>query len=264
MKDVARIRMISPEEEVELSQQLKGENREAAKKRLIEGNLRFVISCAKHFQNQGLSLADLVAEGNIGLIRAAELYDPDKGVKFISYAVNWIEQAMIEALCSTSRTVRLPVSHLNEKRKIYKTAVKLEQEYGREASMSEIGDELDMDPTKVSRTISTNSHCVSLDTPFSTDQDGTDCLLDIIPNKNASAEKEVLDKDNKARLDHALSKLPPRSRCIIRMCFGLDDKPITLEEIGDYFGLTSERIRQLKDEALIDLRKYLNRGSFNK
>lgn len=263
LKDVAKIPLLTPEEEKELWERVK-EGDEKARNRIIEGNLRFVITCAKHFQGQGLSLNDLVSYGNIGLIRSIPKYDPSKGIKFISYAVNWIEQSIIEALSCTSRTIRLPVSHLNERRKLHNASLKIEQENEREASVAELSEATGMDETKILKTLGTNSTCSSLDAVFENSHDDTTCLLDIIPNKSYNADTNLIQQDDKNRIANALSKLNLRSRCIIRMFFGIDVNPITLEEISSYFGLTSERVRQLKDEALEIMKKYLHEeNNFN-
>lgn len=260
LKDVAKIPLLTPEEESELWEKIVTDGDSEAKDKIVTSNLRFVISCAKYFQGQGLSLGDLVAEGNYGLLKAVNRFDPTKGVKFISYAVNWIEQAMIEALSCTSRTIRLPVSHLNDRRKIHNVALKLEQELERTASTSEIADIVGMEEDKVIKTLGTNTNCTSLDTPFENTHDDTTCLLDIIPNGFESADHEVNSNDVTNSIKSALDSIPIRSRCIIKMFFGLGVNQITLEEIGDYFGLTSERVRQLKDEALINMKKYLTRN----
>lgn len=257
LKDVAKIPLITPEEEAGLWKRVIEDNDLQAKHRLIEGNIRFVITCAKHFQGQGLSLGDLVAEGNIGLIKAVDKYNPNKGVKFISYAVNWIEQSIIDALSCTSRTIRLPISHLNEKRKIYNASLKLEQQLEREASLAELSAETGLEEEKVSKTLGTSTNCVSLDLPFENTHDDTTCLLDIIPNDDLGIENNIENRDEKECINQALESLSPRSRCIIRLFFGIDVNSITLEEIGELFGLTSERVRQLKDEALEDMKKYM-------
>lgn len=255
LKDIAKIPLISKEEEEKLWPLIK-EGNEKARNRIIEGNLRFVITCAKHFQGQGLELNDLVSEGTRGLIKSISKYDPEKGVKFISYAVNWIEQSIIEALSCTSRTIRLPVSHLNARRKIFKASNKIEQEEEREASILEISEITGIDEHKISKNLGVNESCSSLDASFENSHDDATCLLDIVPSNFSFADEHLINTDNRKQIDNALNKLSTRSRCIIKMFFGIDVNPITLEEIGDYFGLTSERVRQLKDEALLNMRKY--------
>lgn len=258
LKDIAKIPPISAEEEAKLWPLIK-EGDDRARNRLIEGNLRFVITCAKHFQGQGLDLSDLVSYGNMGMLKATKLYDPNRGIKFISYAVNWIEQSIIEALSCTSRTIRLPISHLNERRKLHNASLKIEQENGREASITELSELTGMEEDKIVKTLGTNTTCSSLDATFENSHDDATCLLDIVPCNSYNADKELIQNDDKHQISNILDRLSLRSRCIIRMFFGIDVNPITLEEIGEYFGLTSERVRQLKDEALIDMKKYFDR-----
>ena len=263
LKELAKLPVATDEENVELC--IKAQEGDLnSRNKLIEKNLRFVITCAKHFQGQGLELCDLVSEGNFGLFRAIESFDPTKGVKFISYAVNWIEQTILEALSHTTRTIRIPVSHLNACRKANKIADKFETDTGQIASTHDIADAMGIPERKVRKLLTTPTKCSSLDTPIESKNEDITCLLDLIPSNLEGTDDYVMNKELHKKLMDSLNKLTIRSRCIIQMFYGINVASKTLEEIGKYFNLTSERIRQLKDEALIDLKNILiNKGVEN-
>lgn len=228
-----------------------------ARNKILEGNLRFVITCAKHFQGQGLSLEDLVSEGNFGLLKAINAYSPNKGVKFISYAVNWIEQTILEALSHTTRTIRIPVSHLNQYKRVSKTIDKEEQKLGYSVALDEVADKVGIPEERVRKILITPTKCASLESPFDNAQDEVTCLLDIIPDRTEMADNYVLKQEMHTKLMEALNNIPIRSKCIIQLFYGINVPNKTLEEIGIYLGLTSERVRQIKDEALEKLQRIL-------
>lgn len=256
LKDLTKIPIATDDDNVRWCLQAQQGDIEARNK-LMEGNLRFVITCAKHFQGQGLDLEDLVSEGNFGLIKAINSYSPTKGVKFISYAVNWIEQSILEALSHTTRTIRIPVSHLNQYKRINKTIDKEEQKMGHPIPLDDIANQLGLSEEKLRKVLITPTKCASLESPFDNAQEDVTCLLDIIPDKSETADNYVLKKELYNKLTEALNCIPIRSRCIIQLFYGINVANKTLEEIGLYLGLTSERVRQLKDEALEDLHKIL-------
>jgi RNA polymerase primary sigma factor len=242
LKDVRKISMLTPEEEVELALKVQAGDA-VATKRLCEANLRFVISVAKEYQGQGLPLADLIAEGNFGLIKAAHKFDPARGFRFISYAVWWVKQSIIQSLNDNSRTVRLPVNVTNNMSKLKKEVSKFEQIHGRKPS------DLDMDLSALNQPT-----CSSLNESINEDGDE---LVDIIEDKSFDKPDESFQKPAdllKTELDSTLSILSPRERTIIELYFGLNGTPLTLEEIGEDYSLTKERIRQIKEKALRKLR----------
>ena len=256
-KDVSRQPMISQEEEIELTKKIK-EGNEAAVKKLVEANLRFVISVAKQYQNKGLALVDLIQEGNIGLIEAARKFDETRGFRFISYAVWWIRQAIIKALSDQCRTIRIPANQVVCMNKINKVIEQFEQQHGRKPSIGELEELTDIDHDTICLTMSAMNRSVSLESPIR-DEDAS-CLLDIIPNDGAvSTDAEVAKNDLLKEIERILSKLSYRDRDILRMSFGIGMNPMTNEEIARRFGIGSERVRQIQHSAINYLRaKYIN------
>lgn len=256
-KDVSKQPMIDINEEIALAQKIKEGDQSAADK-LIRANLRFVISVAKQYQNKGLSLVDLVQEGNIGLIEAAKRYDESRGFKFISYAVWWIRQAIIRAISEQCRTVRVPMNQIVYMNKINKTTEKFEQEYERKPSVEELEVETGISADKITLNMSSISKTLSLDTPFKDEEAG--CLLDIMPNENSpEADGTVMEESVSKEVESVLSNLSYRESDVIRMIFGLGMSPMILEEIASRFGVGAERIRQVQHEALGKIReKYSN------
>ena len=252
LKEISRQPLIPPEEEIRLAKLIKTGDKTALNK-LVKANLRFVVSVAKQYQNQGISLIDLINEGNIGLIKAAEKFDETRGFKFISYAVWWIRQSILQALADQSRTVRLPLNQVSALNKINKTISKFEQVNERKPSLEELEAETGIPAEKISEILSTSTNCVSVDTPFKDEEEG--CLLDIIPNENSPRADDSLIKESVSQeIAIILDRLTIREQAIIRMFFGLGVKEMSLEDIGKKFGLTSERARQIKEKVLKDLR----------
>ena len=254
LADIAKEPMITPDEEVELAQRIKLGD-QIALDRLVRANLRFVVSVAKQYQNQGLSLADLINEGNVGLIKAAQRFDETKGFKFISYAVWWIRQAILQAVAEQSRMVRLPLNQVGMLSRVKKTASYLEQLYQRKPTVKEIADELDMPEDKVETILKINAKEVSMDAPVNDDDDLL--FIDtVVPDDNNDADKEIVSETESAAIKRSLSVLNDRERKVIMRYFGLDDDrhAYTLEEIGYMMDMTRERVRQVKDKALKKLR----------
>lgn len=256
-KDVSRQPMISQEEEIELTKKIK-EGNEAAVKKLVEANLRFVISVAKQYQNKGLALVDLIQEGNLGLLEAARKFDETRGFRFISYAVWWIRQAIIKAISDQCRTIRIPANQVVYMNKINKVIEQFEQQHGRKPSIGELEELTDIDHDTICLTMSAMNRSVSLESPIR-DEDAS-CLLDIIPNDGAvSTDAEVAKNDLSKEIERILSKLSYRDRDILRMSFGIGMNPMTNEEIARRFGIGSERVRQIQHSAINYLRaKYIN------
>ena len=251
-KDVSKQPRISTEEEVTLAQRIK-KGDESASDKLIRANLRFVISVAKQYQNKGLSLVDLVQEGNIGLIEAAKRYDETRGFKFISYAVWWIRQAIIRAISEQCRTVRVPMNQIVYMNRINKTTEKFEQENERKPSLEELEAETGISADKITLNTSSISKTLSLDTPFKDEEAG--CLLDVMPNENSpDADNIVMGESISKELEIVLSSLSYREEDILRMIFGLGMSPMTMEEIASRFGVGAERVRQIQHEALGKIR----------
>lgn len=249
-KDVSKIPMATPEEEIELSKKIKNGDKNASN-RLIEANLRFVISVAKQYQNKGLSLVDLIQSGCEGMLEAVKRWDETRGFKFISYAVWWIRQSIIQAISSECRTVRIPMNQIVNMNKINKASIKLEQELGRIPSVEELSSETELNSSKINLTLSSINKSISLDTPFK-DED-VSCLLDIIPD-SLSTDETIINNSVSERIELVLSKLSNRESDVIRMSFGLGMIPMTLEEISERFGITSERVRQIQKEAIEKIR----------
>lgn len=253
LREIGETRLISAQEEVELAKKIK-EGDQDALERLTKANLRFVVSVAKQYQNQGLSLADLINEGNIGLIKAAKRFDETRGFKFISYAVWWIRQAVLQALAEQSRIVRLPLNRVGTLHKIGKISSSLQQEYGREPSPDEIARELELTAVEVSDTLKISNSHLSLDAPFSTSEDNS--LMDVLEDEFQPAPDEaLLDESLRLEIEKALDTLSSREAEVINLYFGLNhEKALTLEEIGARFNLTRERVRQIKEKAIRRLR----------
>ena len=252
LQEIGKEELISPDEEVELAQRIKKGDKNALE-RLTKANLRFVVSVAKQYQNQGLSLPDLINEGNLGLIKAAEKFDETRGFKFISYAVWWIRQSILQAIADQSRIVRLPLNQVGSVNKINRALSKFEQENERRPSAQELSEHIDLPQEKIDEAMSANTRHVSVDAPLSNDEDGS--LLDLLVNADAPlADSHLVDESLKAEIEHALLTLKERERGIIKAYFGIGEPEQTLDEIGARFGLTRERVRQLKEKALQRLR----------
>lgn len=256
LQEIGREELITVEEEVELAQKIRKGGREgrAALEKLTRANLRFVVSVAKQYQNQGLSLPDLINEGNLGLIKAAEKFDETRGFKFISYAVWWIRQSILQALAEQSRIVRLPLNQVGSLNKISKAFSKFEQENERRPSPEELAEELDIPVDKISDTLKVSGRHISVDAPFVEGEDNS--LLDVLVNDDSPmADRTLVNESLSREIDRALSTLSEREKDIIQMFFGIDHQEMTLEEIGDKFGLTRERVRQIKEKAIRRLRQ---------
>ena len=248
LQEIGREELLSITEEVELAQKIRNGDHEALEK-LTRANLRFVVSVAKQYQNQGLSLPDLINEGNLGLIRAAKKFDETRGFKFISYAVWWIRQSILQALAEQSRIVRLPLNQVGSLNRISKELSKFEQENERKPSTEELADRLGMPVDKVSDTLKVSGRHISVDAPFSEGEDNS--LLDVLTNDEGVTADQMLNQESLAKeIDRALKQLYEREREIIKMFFGIGYPEMTLEEIGEKFGLTRERVRQIKEKAI--------------
>lgn len=254
LQEIGKVELISPEEEVRLATLIKQGDQKALD-RLTKANLRFVVSVAKQYQNQGLSLPDLINEGNLGLIKAAQRFDETRGFKFISYAVWWIRQSILQALAEQARIVRLPLNKVGLTNRIQKAYSQLEQEFEREPSAEELADVLDMDLEEVTSSLGINARHVSMDTPLSEGEEST--LLDVLENTNAEKTDAELDhrQSLKTEIDRSLGTLTERQKEVICYFFGIGvDHPLSLEDIGDKFNLTRERVRQIKDKAITKLK----------
>lgn len=248
LQEIGKEELVSPEEEVELAQRIKRGD-QAALEKLTRANLRFVVSVAKQYQNQGLSLPDLINEGNLGLIKAAEKFDETRGFKFISYAVWWIRQSILQALAEQSRIVRLPLNQVGALNKINKALQRFEQENERQPSSAELSEMIDMPKDKISDTLRVSGRHVSVDAPFVEGEDNS--LLEVLPNDDSpSADKGLVNESLNTEIERALSTLSSREREIIKSFFGIGCQEMTLEEIGEHFGLTRERVRQIKEKAI--------------
>ncbi len=253
LREIGETPLINAEEEVRLARKIKQGDKRALEK-LTKANLRFVVSVAKQYQNQGLSLADLINEGNIGLIKAAKRFDETRGFKFISYAVWWIRQAILQSLAEQSRIVRLPLNRVGTLHKIGKVSSRLEQSLGRLPSPEEISKELELSENEVSDTLKISNSHLSLDAPFSASEDNS--LIDVLEDEfQPSPDEALLDGSLKVEIEKALDSLTPREAEVINLYFGLHhEKALTLEEIGARFSLTRERVRQIKEKAIRRLR----------
>ena len=248
MSDVNRYPMVTPKEEEELAFRIRAGDEEALR-RLVEANLRFVISVAKQYQGHGMDLPDLINEGNVGLLKAARRFDPSKGFKFISYAVWWIRQSILQALADKSRMVRLPINQVNALGKMLKAGAVFLQENGREPSDSEIADLTGLSPDKTGDAARISGPPLSFDTPFGEDGDGT--LLDVVPDGSCpSADSNLVRESLRSDLEDIMKVLAPREREVLRLSFGLGCEERTLEEIGEGLNLSRERVRQLREKAI--------------
>ena len=250
-QEIGKVDLLTPDEEVYLAERIR-EGDEASLQRLVKANLRFVVSVAKQYQNQGLSLGDLINEGNLGLIKAAKKFDETKGFKFISYAVWWIRQSILQAIGEHSRMVRLPLNRVGALSKIAKVYNELEQIYERQPTIEELAKELEMDVDEVSYALEISGRHISMDAPFSEGEDNGNNLLDVLHNKDNPEPDQILMKESlKKDIEDVLSTLTEREATVIRYYFGLDTEySLTLEELGEKLNLTRERVRQIKEKAV--------------
>ncbi len=252
LQEISKETMISAEEEVELAQRIKKGDQKALE-RLTKANLRFVVSVAKQYQNQGLSLPDLINEGNLGLLKAAERFDETRGFKFISYAVWWIRQSILQAISEQSRIVRLPLNQVGSVNKINREINRFEQLNERRPSVDEIAEKVDLPQDKIDEAMSINGHHISVDAPFVEGEDNS--LLDVMTNaESPETDKELVDESLKSEIQTALNALNERERNVVEASYGINQPELTLEEIGSKFGLTRERVRQIKEKAIRKLR----------
>ncbi len=252
LQEIGKEELVTVEEEVELAQRIRKGDRKALE-RLTKANLRFVVSVAKQYQNQGLSLPDLINEGNVGLIKAAEKFDETRGFKFISYAVWWIRQSILQAIAEQSRIVRLPLNQVGSVNKINKMVNKFEQENERRPSLDEISEKVDLPQDKIDDAMKVNTRHVSVDTPFADGDDSS--LLDVLVNNDSPmADKTLVMESLRTEIANALNVLNERERSVIEAFFGINQPEMTLEEIGVKYGLTRERVRQIKEKAIRRLR----------
>ena len=253
LQEIGKVDLLTPDEEIELAIRIR-KNDHLALEKLVKANLRFVVSVAKQYQNQCLSLGDLINEGNLGLIKAARRYDETRGFKFISYAVWWIRQSILQALAEQSRIVRLPLNRVGALNKIGKAYSNLEQEYEREPNAHELAQELDMDINEISDTLKMSGRAVSMDAPFAQGEENR--LLDILENdEQPSPDHLLMSESLRNEIGRALSTLSEREAEVVKLYFGLNkEHSLTLEEIGEKFNLTRERVRQIKEKAIRRLR----------
>ena len=252
LQEIGHEELLSVDEEVELAQKIKKGDRRALE-RLTRANLRFVVSVAKQYQNQGLSLPDLINEGNVGLIKAAEKFDETRGFKFISYAVWWIRQSILQAIAEQSRIVRLPLNQVGSVNKINRELNKFEQEHERRPSVNEIADRIDLPEDKLEEAMKANNRHVSMDAPFVDGEDNS--LLDVLAdNDMPMADKALVQESLRKEIDRAIELLNDREQKVVRAFFGIGSPEMTLEEIGEKYNLTRERVRQIKEKAIRRLR----------
>ncbi len=252
LNDISKQPLLTAEEEVKLAQRIRNDDREALE-RLVCANLRFVVSVAKQYQNQGLTLPDLINEGNIGLIKAAEKFDETRGFKFISYAVWWIRQSILQALAEQSRMVRLPLNQVSAVSRINKLIMKFEQEHERKPSAYELSELIDETPEKIRDSLRANGRPMSINAPLGEGDDST--LLEVISDENTpQADRGMIDKSLATEIERMLDTLDEREKTIVEMCFGINNREMTLDEISEKFGLSRERVRQIREKALLKLR----------
>ncbi|HLN22298.1 MAG TPA: RNA polymerase sigma factor RpoD/SigA [Bacteroidales bacterium] len=249
LQEIGKVDLISPEEEVNLARRIRSGDHEALEK-LINANLRFVVSVAKQYQNQGMSLPDLINEGNLGLMKAAQRFDETRGFKFISYAVWWIRQSILQGLAEQARIVRLPVNKIGSINRINRAFARLEQEFEREPNSQEIAEVLEMVPEDVKDALKTNGRTLSMDAPISSDEENT--MYDVLQStETPSPDKNLINESLSYEIERALSSLSSREAKVLKLYFGLGMKhPYTLEEIGEELNLTRERVRQIKEKAI--------------
>ena len=262
LNDIGKIPMLAPEEEAEMARRIRQGDQEALDK-LTRSNLRFVVSVAKQYQNQGLSLSDLINEGNVGLMKAARRFDETKGFKFISYAVWWIRQSILQAIVEYSRIVRLPLNKVGSYNKVNEAFLSFVQEFEREPTHEELAELLNMTPKEISNMLKGNGRHVSVDAPLS-GEDGDSTMLDVISSSDEgmSPDGSLMEQSLKEEVQQGLSILSPREVEVLSAYYGLNGhKALTLEEIGDLYGLTRERVRQIKERAIRRLRKSYNRNA---
>lgn len=261
LNDIGKISMLTPEQEADLARKIREGDQDALGK-LTEANLRFVVSVAKQYQNQGLSLSDLINEGNVGLMKAAKRFDETKGFKFISYAVWWIRQSILQAIVEHSRIVRLPLNKVGSYNKVNEAFISFVQEFEREPTNDELAEMLDMTPKEVANMLKGNGRHVSVDAPIG-GEDGDSTMLDIISNEDDhSPDSELMEQSLRDEVQQGLSILSPREVEVLSAYYGLNGyKPLTLEEIGELYNLTRERVRQIKERAIRRLRKSYNRNA---
>jgi RNA polymerase primary sigma factor len=251
LQEIGRVELISAEEEVELARKIRSGDK-AALERLTKANLRFVVSVSKQYQNQGLSLPDLINEGNLGLIKAAERFDETRGFKFISYAVWWIRQSILQALAEQARIVRLPLNKIGTINKINRAFSELEQKYERPPSADELAEFLDCSPEEVKQSMANNGRHISMDAPLVEGDESSSSMYDVLLNDSLPGpEKELVVESLRKDIERSLSTLTAREGDVVRLYYGLNGKhPLTLEEIGERFDLTRERVRQIKEKAI--------------
>ncbi|HEV7231805.1 MAG TPA: sigma-70 family RNA polymerase sigma factor [Bacteroidia bacterium] len=251
LQEIGRVELITAEEEVELARRIKQGDQSALEK-LTKANLRFVVSVSKQYQNQGLSLPDLINEGNLGLIKAAQRFDETRGFKFISYAVWWIRQSILQALAEQSRIVRLPLNKIGSINKINKTFAKLEQEFEREPSIDEIAIALELSPEDIKESMKNHGRHVSMDAPLANSDENTSNMYDVMTSEDSpSPEGGLINESLRREIERALTTLTSREADVVRLYFGLNgEHALTLEEIGEKFDLTRERVRQIKEKAI--------------
>ncbi len=255
LQEIGRVELLASNDEIELAQAIRkgGFEGKIALERLVKSNLRFVVSVAKQYQNQGLSLGDLINEGNLGLIKAAKRFDETRGFKFISYAVWWIRQSILQALAEQSRIVRLPLNRVGALNKIGKKFSELEQKFEREPTAAELAEQLEISISEIAETIKISGRHLSVDAPFVQGEDNR--LLDILPNEQQPPpDSELIRESLRVEVQQVLTTLSTREAEVIRLYFGLDGASLTLEEIGEKFNLTRERVRQIKEKAIRRLR----------
>ncbi|MBK7129530.1 MAG: sigma-70 family RNA polymerase sigma factor [Crocinitomicaceae bacterium] len=254
LQEIGRVELLTPDEEVDLARRIKQGDTKALD-RLTKANLRFVVSVSKQYQNQGLSLPDLINEGNLGLIKAAQRFDETRGFKFISYAVWWIRQSILQALAEQARIVRLPLNKIGLINKVNKAFAELEQQLGRTPTIDELADALDISDADVKQSLAGSTRHISMDAPLKDDDEGSSTLLDIMQGDNNNPEKDLIIESLRGEILRSLNTLKHREADVIRLYYGLDGSaPMTLAEIGERFDLTRERVRQIKEKGIRKLK----------